>query len=63
MHWKELIGSDDYLNKKWSIWVPKIVQKAKLETSNRNTIFQNFSAAIDWLSSMTYEELLKCEFH
>ena len=45
------------LIKNWNIWVPKIILKAKLETSNRNTLFQNFSAVIDQLSSMTHEEL------
>ena len=30
------------LTKNWNIWVPKIMQKAKLETSNRNTLFQNY---------------------
>ena len=49
------------LKKNWSVWISKIVQKAQLETSHRNTLFQGYSGLIDRFSTMTPEELPQCE--
>ena len=51
------------LTKNWTIWIPKIIKKAELESSSRSKLFESCRTLINQMSHKSPEEIAEGKWH